>query len=196
MSTMATSLVALAALAWAGPIGAHHSISTVDITVPVWVKGTVVRYEIGNPHTMIELDATTAAGQVVRWTMDGPIPGRIQRMAVDESLLKAGDVIEVCGFHYKSQRSAHAETGAPLPPFMHAHLLVMPDGRMQPWGPYGKLNNCVRPHDDIQSWLDLLNKNAIARELWCHPQRTAVPTIAAAKPLAEEIDRRLAAPCQ
>jgi hypothetical protein len=62
---MATSLVSLGALAFAAPIGAHHSISTVDITTPVWVKGTVVRYEIGNPHTMIELDATTADGQSV-----------------------------------------------------------------------------------------------------------------------------------
>jgi hypothetical protein len=167
----------------------------VDVTVPVWVKGTVVRYEIANPHTMIELDANVD-GQAVRWTIDGPIPGRAQRMHVDQSLLKPGDVIEACGFHYKSQRAAHAETGAPLPPFMHAHLLVMPDGRMQPWGPYGKLNNCVRPSDEVQSWVDFLNNDAIARELWCFPQRTTVPTVAAAKPLAEEIDRRLASPCQ
>lgn len=190
------SAAAVAALVCAGPLGAHHSISTVDLTAPVWVKGTVVRYEIGNPHTMIELDVTSADGQVVRWTMDGPIPGRAQRMGVDGSLLSRGDVIEACGFHYKSQVSAHAETGAPLPPFMHAHLLVLPDGRMQPWGPYGKLNNCVRPTDKVQSWLDLLNNDAIARDLWCQPPRTNVPTVAAAKPLGDEIDRRLAAPCQ
>jgi hypothetical protein len=196
MSRMATSLVVVAALACAGPIGAHHSYSTVDVTVAVWVKGTVVRYEIGNPHTMIELHVPTPEGQVVRWTMDGPFPGRVQRMGVDASLLKVGDVIEACGFHYKSQRAAHAETGAPLPPSMHAHLLVMPDGRMQPWGPYGKLNNCVRPNDEVQSWVDFLNNDAIARQLWCFPQRITVPTVAAAKPLAEEIDRRLATPCQ
>ncbi|HVJ28969.1 MAG TPA: DUF6152 family protein [Gammaproteobacteria bacterium] len=195
MSKRAASLVALAALACAGPLGAHHSISTVDITTPVWVKGTVVRYEIGNPHTMIELDVKMTDKQVVRWTLDGPFLGRVERMHVDETLLKRGDVIEVCGFHYKSQRLAHAETGAPLPPFMHADLLVMPDGRMQPWGPYGKLNNCVRPDDDSQSWVDFLNNDAIARQLWCHPTRTSVPTVAAAKPLAEAIDRRLAIPC-
>ena len=196
MRTAAISTAAVAALVCAGPLGAHHSISTVDITTPVWVKGTVVRYEIGNPHTMIELDATSADGQVVRWTVDGPIPARAQRMGVDGSLLTRGDVIEACGFHYKSQRVAHAETGAPLPPFMHAHLLVLPDGRMQPWGPYGKLNNCVRPDDDSQSWVDFLNNDAIARAIWCDRSRTSAPTVAAAKPLAEEIDRRLATPCQ
>jgi hypothetical protein len=79
---------------------------------------------------------------------------------------------------------------------MHGHLLVMPDGRKQAWGPYGKLNNCVRPDDDAQAWVGFLNADAIARELWCHPQRTSVPTVAAAKSLAEEIDRRLASPCQ
>jgi hypothetical protein len=117
-------------------------------------------------------------------------------MHVDETLLKRGDAIEVCGFHYKSQVAAHAETGAALPPFMHGHLLVMPDGRKQPWGPYGKLNNCVRAGDDAQSWVDFLNADAIARDLWCMPQRMGVPTVAAAKALAEEIDRRLAAPCR
>lgn len=196
MNRMATSLVAFATLACAGPVAAHHSISTVDITTPIWVKGTVVRYEIGNPHTMIELDEKTADGQTVRWTLEGPYPGRIQRMHVDGTLLKPGDVIEVCGFHYKSQRLAHAETGAPVPPSMHAQLLVMPDGRMQPWGPYGKLNNCVRPADDSQSWVDFLNNDAIARNIWCDRTRTSVPTVAAAKPLAEEIERRLAVPCQ
>jgi hypothetical protein len=193
---MATSLVAFATLACAGPVAAHHSISTVDIATPVWVKGTVVRYEIGNPHTMIELDEKTTDGQVVRWTIDGPIPARAQRMHVDNTLLKRGDVIEICGFHYKNQVAAHAETGAALPPFMHGHLLVMPDGRKQPWGPYGKLNNCVRANDDAQSWVDFLNADAIAHDLWCTPLRTGVPTVATAKALADEIDRRLAVPCQ
>ena len=195
MGRTAVWLTALVALGGAGSIGAHHSISTVDITTPVWVKGTVGRYEIGNPHTMIELDAT-ADGQVVRWTIDGPIPGRAQRMQVDNGLLKRGDVIEVCGFHYKSQVAARGETGAALPPFMHGHLLVMPDGRKQAWGPYGKLNNCVRSGDEVRTWVDFLNDDAIARELWCFPQRTTVPTVAEAKPLAEEIDRRLAMPCR
>ena len=190
------SLVALAALTCAGPSAAHHSVSTVDLTIPVWVKGTVVRYEIANPHTMIELDEKAADGLVVRWTIDGPIPMRAKRMGVDQSLLKPGDVIEICGFHYKSQRAAHAEIGAALPPAMHGHFLVMPDGRKQAWGPYGKLNNCVRPGDDAQSWVDFLNADAVARDLWCMPQRTGVPTVAAAKPLAEEIDGRLATPCR
>lgn len=196
MTRTAISAAALATLLWAGPLGAHHSVSTVDLTTPFWVKGTVVRYEIGNPHTMIELDEKTGDGQVVRWTIDGPIPMRARRMGVDQSLLKRGDVIEICGFHYKSQVAAHAETGAPLPPAMHGHFLVMPDGRKQAWGPYGKLNNCVRPGDDAQSWADFLNMDAIARELWCYPQRTGVPTVAAAKAGADEIDRRLVTPCR
>src|SRR5262245_52698659 len=119
MSRMAASLTALAILGFAGPLDAHHSISTVDITTPVSITGTVVRYEIGHPHTMIELDVPTADGQVVRWTVDGPIPGRIQRMKVDANLLSRGDVIEACGFHYKSQVLALAESGTPLPPLMH-----------------------------------------------------------------------------
>jgi hypothetical protein len=192
---MAISMGAVAALACT-PLAAHHSSSTLDITTPVWVKGTIVRYEISNPHTMIELDATTPNGQTVRWTIDGPTPGRVQRMGVGKGLLKRSDVVEVCGFRYKSQVAAHAKTGAAAPPFMHGHLLVMPDGRKQAWGPYGKLNNCVRRNDDVRSWVDFLNNDAIARQLWCLPQRTNVPTAEEAKPGAEEIDRHLATPCE
>ena len=154
MRTAAISTAAVAALVCAGPLGAHHSISTVDITTPVWVKGTVVRYEIGNPHTMIELDATSADGQVVRWTVDGPIPARAQRMGVDGSLLKRGDVIEACGFHYKSQRVAHAETGAPLPPFMHAHLLVRRTGECSRGGRTESSTIAfVRPTRSSHGWI-------------------------------------------
>jgi hypothetical protein len=197
MNRMAAGLAALAASVYAGSLGAHHSLRMIEIPTPVWVKGAVVRYEIGNPHTMIELDETTADGQVVRWTIEGPIPGRVERMHVDENLLKRGDVVEVCGFRPKSQ---------PLPggfapdiarrPYIHGHLIVMRDGRKQPWGPYGKLNNCVRPGDDAQSWVELLNADTIARDLWCQPLRTSVPTVAAAKSLADEIDPRLASPCR
>ena len=65
MSRIAISMGAVAALASAGPLGAHHSISTVDITTPIWVKGTVVRYEISKEALprLLENHTTEAARQ-------------------------------------------------------------------------------------------------------------------------------------
>ena len=194
MKTFSNCVTAFAALVCAGSLAAHHSISMIEITAPIWVKGTVVRYEIVNPHTMIEVEERTDGGQVIRWTVEGPIIGRIQRMGVDASFLKAGDVIELCGFRRKRQGldSKTAEPGV-LPPYIHGHLLVLPNGRMRPWGPYGKLENCVRPEDRAAAWVEFLNDDSLARELWCNGE--SVPNRAELTAVAAEIHAGLTTPC-
>jgi len=171
----------------------------IDVSTSIWVKGTVVRYEAINPHTMIELEETRADGQVQRWTIEGPFPGRLQRilrlngMAPDEDFVKAGDVIEVCGFRPKRR--------APYPDdlslfFVHGHVLVMPDGRMESWGPYGKLDNCVRPNDQPQAWLDFLNADPLAREFWCNSRAFVQVASTAPEGFVDEINRQLTVdPC-
>jgi hypothetical protein len=191
MKKIATSAAAIAALACVSPLRAHHSISMIDVTTPVWVKGTVVEYKPINPHAMIELEASGEDGQAQRWTVEGPGPGRLDRYAVAKDFLKAGDVIEVCGFVPK-----HANSYPP-PRFVHGQLLRMPNGRMQPWGPYGKLDNCVRPNDPTQSWLDFLNTNPMARELWCNAYTASIPlSPLSSRALVDEINGLMASPCK
>ena len=192
MKRIATCLAATAALAGAGQLQAHHSISTIDITTPVWVKGTVVQYVPGNPHAMIELDVRAADGEVQRWSVEGPFPGRLERYHLASDFLKAGDVIEACGFVPKP----NPERPLPRPRFIHSELLLMPDGRMRLWGPYGKLDNCVRPNDSKEVWLEFLS-DPMARDLWCN---NYVATFAlsplASKPLVDEINAALEPPCR
>ena len=95
---------AIAVLACTGPLRAHHSISAIDISTPVWVKGTVVLYEVVNPHVMIALEEKRADGQVQRWTVEGPNLGRLARYGLGADFLKAGDVIEVCGAMHSRRR--------------------------------------------------------------------------------------------
>jgi len=70
---------------------------------------------------------------------------------------------------FKSQRARRTQpaAGTSWDRFAHGHVLVMPDGHMQSWGPYGKMVNCVRSHDATQSWLDFLDADPLARDLWC-----------------------------
>ena len=195
MKRRVTLAATLAALTYGGSLRAHHSNISIDASTPVWVKGTVVRYEIVNPHTMIELDETTGDGQVRRWTVQGPPLWRIERMDVDKSFLREGDVIEVCGFSPKRLLDP-ANPNGPRPPFIDGFLLVKAHAQRSPWGSYGKMQNCVRPDDDTQSWVQFLNENQFARFLWCsYPYRATVPTIAAASALADEINRLMASPC-
>jgi hypothetical protein len=176
-----------------------------DVSTSVWVKGTVVAYEPISPHTMIALEESREDGQVQQWTIEGPIPGRLKRilrlngLGPDVDLLKVGDVIEVCGFVPKrsiaSRNSAPTADGSSQP-FIHGHVLVMPDGRMQSWGPYGKLDNCVRPDEQTQPWLDFLNSDPLARDFWCNSRGFVRVASTAPTGFVDEINGLMANPCE
>jgi hypothetical protein len=44
---------------------------------------------------------------------------------------------------------------------MHIHMVVMPDGRMRLFGPYGKLDNCIRPKDTTQARVNFFGHGPI-----------------------------------
>jgi Family of unknown function (DUF6152) len=186
-----TIALAAGALTCAASIRAHHSMGMFDVSAPIWIKGTVARYEHRDPHTLITLDQKTADGEVRRVLVEGPNLLRIKRMGVGPDFLKVGDVIEICGFPFKKEFPASATPR----PALHVHMLVMPDGKMRLYGAYGKLDNCVRPGDTADSWVEFLNRDRLARDAWCKNRNlVTVPSIAP-KAVAEEIDRRIANPC-
>ena len=151
------------------------------------MKGTVADYRVLHPHVMVTLEVQGADGKPAKWDIEGPNLMRLERMHVPADFLKAGDVIEVCGFRLKQPwRKEH---------FVHGPVLVMPDGRMRLWGPYGKLENCIRPGDTAEKWVGFLKEDAMALPSWCSGRRlTLVPSVAEAA-LVEEIDRRAGKPC-
>jgi hypothetical protein len=183
---VATCCVALAAV-WATATLAHHSISMVEIATPVWVKGTVVEFRAQHPHVMVKLDVTGKDGGLQKWDIEGPNLMRLERMRVDKDFLKAGEVIEVCGFHLKPP---HAR-----PDFIHGHVLVMSDGQMRLFGPYGKLTNCIRPGDTAERWVKFLKEDPLALPAWCNARvYTKVATVSAPA-MIEAIDRKMGNPC-
>jgi hypothetical protein len=204
---MAMSTATAAALVCVGSAHAHHSISMFDISTPVWVKGRVVTYEPIAPHAMIELEAKTEDGRVERWTIEGPWPGRLNRIlsqsgtSVAETFITPGDTIEVCGFALKKRFSAkrsHASADPSKNRFLHGHVIVMPDGRMQSWGAYGEMQNCVRPEDETQRWVEFLNEDRLARDLWCSGLDAYHRPFAkvAPEPFVDEVGQRINYPCK
>jgi hypothetical protein len=205
--TRQVTVAVLAALAGGGAAEAHHSISMFDISTPFWVKGKVLSYKPIAPHAMLELEAMAADGEIQRWVIEGPFPGRLGRIVAQnklpsaEGLIEPGDTIEVCGFALNERFSAeklYPGTGVPANRFIHSQVIVMPDGHMQSWGPYGKIENCVRSGDEPQRWIDFLNRDRLARDLWCdgldayHAKFTTVPS----KAVVDEIGRRIDNPCR
>jgi hypothetical protein len=200
--TIGVWAAAIAALTCASSLRAHHSISMIDVSISHWVKGTVVRYEPVSPHAMIELEEATEDGQVQRWTIEGPFPGRLNRilslngMTGGADFLEPGDSIEVCGFFPKRNTGTPRNYDAAPRRYVHGQVLVMPDGRLQSWGPYGKIDNCVRPDDRPERWLDFLNADPLAREFWCmHLPNMKGVASSAPRGFVDEINRRLTPPC-
>jgi hypothetical protein len=169
-----------------------------DISAPVWVKGTVVRHDAVNPHTIIVLDETTADGQVRRWSVEGPSLQKLTRMGVGPDFIETGDVLEICGFppkpQFSSQRPSPDSPGYPAQVF-HGHVLVLPDGQMSIWGSYGKLENCIRPEDQARTWIDFLNADAMARDAWCRSRLFVNVASLPPTEFVDEISRRLNDPC-
>jgi len=147
MKRAAALIAAAGVLAWSGSLAAHHSLARFDTTTPVWVKGTVVRVELVNPHTRIVVDQPGEHGRGQQWTIDGPAPNVLSRMGLSDGFPKPGEVIEVCGFVLK----ADAETTAPSR-LMNGHLLVMPNGKRRFWSDYGQFEKCISPDENKETY--------------------------------------------
>jgi hypothetical protein len=202
-----SALAAVSALACAGVAHAHHSLSMFDISTPFWLKGTVVRYEPRIPHAMIAIEVKGDGGELEQWVVEGPNPGRLNRIldrngsGAADDFLKPGDAIEVCGFALKERwepERMYPNTVWSSSRFVHGQVVVMPGGRMQSWGPYGKMENCVRPNDKTQRWVEFLNADARARDLWCNgldnyqSQFATVPSEA----FVDEVSAEIENPCR
>jgi hypothetical protein len=167
-----------------------------DVGTPVWIKGTVVRFERINPHVMFTLEQKGDDGQVRLWTVEGPGLNSFTRAGLGADFLEAGDVIEVCGFGFKEEvaRRPIADSGRTRP-WLHGHVLVMSDERMRLFGGYGRLENCVRPDDRVEPWLEFLGADERGRNAWCSSRVfVGVPSVAS-QAFVDEVSRRMANPC-
>jgi hypothetical protein len=150
---IAALLATVAMLASVGVLSAHHSLAQFDTTKAVTVKGVVVMFERINPHSIIFIDQKLADGETLRWAVDGPHVAMLVRLGFEKNTLKAGDVVEVCGYVPKpgtDSRASSVTTTLPLglgvngnPPKisgrrMNGELLVMPDGTKHLWSDYGE----------------------------------------------------------
>jgi hypothetical protein len=206
MKTRAATWTAFAALVWAGSLAAHHSVSMFDVSTPIWVKGTVVGFELINPHAMILLEETSEDGAISSLSIEGPGIRPVRRSFDPESdLVQAGDVIEVCAFALKAEfatgRRPPDSDGYPRR-FLHGHVLMMPDGQRRLFGSYGNLGECIRSDDEQRdAWLRFLNAgDTRLRNLWCGQRsaqrRAANESTAESIAFVEEINGLLDNPCR
>ena len=92
-------VVTLALVTGAVPLSAHHT-WTVSYSQLVTVKGTVMRFEWGNPHPMITLEVKTTDGKVEKWLVGGPAINRMEANGWTKETVKPGDVLTGTGFQF------------------------------------------------------------------------------------------------
>lgn len=183
----------LVALACANAARAHHSIGMFDLTEPVWLQGKVVEYLRVNPHARLTLETKDADGRAQRWFIDGPSLSRLGRMLAEPAV---GDDLEVCGFALKPEHvSRYAGSTAGMAGMVHGHVLVKQGGRMLSWGPYGKIDNCIRSSDTADEWVAFLDADPMAQQLWCFRTNLVRVSAVASQEFVAEVDRRIAISC-
>ena len=155
MTRMTRLLAVLVSLVPAG-LQAHHSLASFDTTKAVRVKGTIVQIHYINPHSFIFVEEKGADGETRRWAAEGPSIFQLNRSGFAKDALKAGDVVEVCGYVPKDPvmwqiASADPSAISLAGRLINAELLVMPDGQLRNWGDYG-VHKCFAPgHKDQHS---------------------------------------------
>lgn len=111
-SWLSTNAITLAAaLCNAVPAVAHHSFAAeFDAEKPVTLKGSVVKWEMINPHGWITISAVGPDGKTADWMVETSNPNGLMRLGWTKKSLKPGDAITIEG--YLAKDGSHTANAA------------------------------------------------------------------------------------
>jgi hypothetical protein len=89
--------LAMSLLLVSHPVLAHHGFANFQMDQTSTIKGTVVDYELINPHVQITLKVEQEAGKTVDWNVEGVSLNMMVRAGFKKDSLKAGDTVSITG---------------------------------------------------------------------------------------------------
>jgi hypothetical protein len=89
--------VAVGCLLVSRPVLAHHGSANFQMDQVSTIKGSVVGYELINPHVKITLKVEQEGGKAVEWYVEGVSLNMMVRAGFKRDSMKAGDTVSVTG---------------------------------------------------------------------------------------------------
>jgi hypothetical protein len=80
-------------------LSAHHSFPTeFDVSKPLTLKGTLVKWEMINPHSWFHIEVKGPDGKAVLWMVEGGSPNQLIRLGVTKNAVAVGTALVIDGY--------------------------------------------------------------------------------------------------
>ena len=94
-----TAVVAAALLTAGTSVRAHHAFAAeFDANKPVQLKGTLIKWDMVNPHSWFHIGVKEPNGTVTTWLIEGGSPNQLIRMGVTKNTVAIGTELLVDGY--------------------------------------------------------------------------------------------------
>jgi hypothetical protein len=111
--------VAVSGLLEATPMHAHHAFSAeYDAEKPIHLRGTLVKWEMINPHSWFHVEVKRPDGKVDTWMIEGGSPNQLIRLGVTKNSVPIGLELVIDG--YQAKDGSNKGVG---------RNFILPDGR-------------------------------------------------------------------
>ena len=105
-ATVAFMILGAALVLGAAQVRAHHAFAAeFDVNRPLNLKGTLIKWEMVNPHSWFHIGVKDKDGKVTTWMVEGGSPNQLIRMGVTKNTVPIGTELVIEGYQAKDGTS-------------------------------------------------------------------------------------------
>ena len=88
---LAFAILSVGVLLTASQLRAHHAFAAeFDVSKPLTLKGTLIKWEMVNPHSWFHIGVKEKDGKTTEWLVEGGSPNQLIRMGVTKNTVPVG----------------------------------------------------------------------------------------------------------
>jgi hypothetical protein len=96
------TILAAGLLLGVSQVRAHHAFAAeFDVNKPLTLKGTLIKWEMVNPHSWFHIGVKDKDGKVTTWMVEGGSPNQLIRTGVTKNTVPVGTELVVEGYQSK-----------------------------------------------------------------------------------------------